>query len=200
MKKSLFVCVLFTLAGLASAQTFTDLAGNATYEGKTGLKKLATAIDANFSLLESGTTIDGSFQDVTADGNVVAGTNITATAGNITATAGTLVTGVGLDAVGAVDLDYGSADVTDHTFVTDGTGDAEIVLPNDSIGDAEIAFDEVTGADLTLTDCAAITSSARVQGATLGVGATLTLQLTGTQLEAVVAGVTNVLDADVTTP
>lgn len=46
--------------------------------------------------------------------------------------------GGGIDAIGAVDMDYGSADVTDHTFTTDGTGDSEIVLPNNSIGDAEI--------------------------------------------------------------
>jgi hypothetical protein len=44
----------------------------------------------------------------------------------------------GLDAIGAVDMVYGSADVTDHTFTTDGSGNSEIVLPNDSIGDAEI--------------------------------------------------------------
>ena len=112
---------------------------------------------------------------VTARDGLTAGTNITATAGNIQATAGTLLTGVGLDAVGAVDLDYGSADVTDHTFVTDGTGDAEIVLPNDSIGDAEIAFDEVTGADLTLTDATAITASGDItaNGDIIGDGATI---------------------------
>ena len=51
---------------------------------------------------------------------------------------GLVETTVGLDGVGAIDLDYGSADITDHTFITDGTGDAEIVLPNDSIGPAEL--------------------------------------------------------------
>jgi hypothetical protein len=84
-------------------------------------------------------------------GNFTIGTNLTVT--------DMIYTGNGLDAIGAVDMDYGSADVTDHTFTTDGTGDAEIVLPNDSIGDAEIAFDEVTGADLTLTDCGRIVSA-----------------------------------------
>jgi hypothetical protein len=57
---------------------------------------------------------------------------------------GTVITLTGFDGLGAVDLDYGSADITDHTFVTDSTGDAEIVLPNDSIGPAEI--DSTTGA------------------------------------------------------
>jgi hypothetical protein len=32
-------------------------------------------------------------------------------------------------------------------------------LPNDSIGDAEISFAEVTGADLTLTDCGAVSGT-----------------------------------------
>ncbi len=57
---------------------------------------------------------------------------------------GLITTLVGLDAIGAVDMDYGSADVTDHTFTTDSTGDAEIVLPDDSIGPAEILTDAVT--------------------------------------------------------
>lgn len=36
-------------------------------------------------------------------------------------------------------INYGSAVVTAHTFVTDGTGTGEIVLPNESIGNAELA-------------------------------------------------------------
>ncbi len=54
---------------------------------------------------------------------------------------GLISTGVGLDAIGAVDLDYGSADVTDHTFLTDSTGDSEIVLPLESIGAGEVLND-----------------------------------------------------------
>jgi hypothetical protein len=57
---------------------------------------------------------------------------------------GQLFTLVGLDGIGAVDLDYGSPDITDHTFVSDSTGDGEVVLPNDSIGPNEI--DSTTGA------------------------------------------------------
>jgi len=65
--------------------------------------------------------------------------------GTITQDAGTtLFMGGLLDATGAVDMDYGSGDITDHTFNTDSTGDAEIVLPNDSIGPAEL--DSTTGA------------------------------------------------------
>jgi hypothetical protein len=44
----------------------------------------------------------------------------------------------GIDGIGAVDLDFGSADITDFSFTTDGTGNAEVVLPAQSIGYAEI--------------------------------------------------------------
>jgi len=71
-----------------------------------------------------------------------------------------------LDAVGAVDMDYGSADVTDHTFVTDGTGTAEIVLPAGSIDGTEILNDTVA---LT-TD----TSGNYVSSATSNGGLTMT--------------------------
>ena len=59
-------------------------------------------------------------------------------------TSGAVYTKIGLDCMGAADMDYGSADVTDHTFTTDSTGDAEIVLPNDSIGDDEIDWNGLT--------------------------------------------------------
>ncbi len=59
-------------------------------------------------------------------------------------TSAVLAVTVGIDAIGAADMDYGSADVTDHTFTTDSTGDAEIVLPADSIGDAEIDWSGLT--------------------------------------------------------
>lgn len=70
---------------------------------------------------------------------------------------GTVITSVGLDGVGAVDLDYGSADVTDHTFITDGTGNAEIVLPNDSIGDAEVDWGSGAG-QIDVTDVESATT------------------------------------------
>src|SRR3990167_1892398 len=34
-----------------------------------------------------------------------------------------------IDGVGAVDMDYGSADITDHTFITDSTTDGDFVVP-----------------------------------------------------------------------
>jgi len=59
-----------------------------------------------------------------------------------------------LDAVGAVDMDYGSVDITDHTFVTDGTGTAEIVLPAGAIDSTEILDGTILEADLKAVDTA----------------------------------------------
>ena len=61
---------------------------------------------------------------------------------------GTVFSAIGFDAIGAVDLDIGSADVTDVAVITDGTGDAEVVLPTGSIGSAEILNDAVTRDDV----------------------------------------------------
>lgn len=82
----------------------------------------------------------------------VTGVDLTLTdCGAITST-GTITATVGFDIVGAADIDYGSVDVLDHTFITDGTGDGEIVLPNDSIGDNEIDWSGLTtSADFTVT-------------------------------------------------
>lgn len=62
---------------------------------------------------------------------------------------GIINTLVGFDGIGAVDLDYGSADITDHTFVTDGTGTGEIVLPDESISTAEITNGTITTTDIS---------------------------------------------------
>jgi hypothetical protein len=96
----------------------------------TATLNLAAASD----LTVGGGQID--YDDMAGSGAI--STSSTAATGVLTVT-GVINTSVGLDAVGAVDMDYGSADVTDHTFITDGTGDAEIVLPDDSIGPAEMA-------------------------------------------------------------
>jgi len=73
-----------------------------------------------------------------------AGSTVNTTPGLAISSTGLIFTKIGLDCMGAADMDYGSADVTDHTFTTDSTGDAEIVLPNDSIGDAEIDWSGLT--------------------------------------------------------
>ncbi len=56
-----------------------------------------------------------------------------------------------LDTTGAADMDYGSADVTDHTFTTDSTGTAEIVLPAGAIDGTEILDDTVDSDDYAAT-------------------------------------------------
>lgn len=73
-----------------------------------------------------------------------------------------------LDGVGAVDMDYGSADITDHTFTTDGTGDAEIVLPADSIGEAEL--NDNTACKFWPVDSIYISMSSTNPGTTFGCG------------------------------
>jgi len=52
----------------------------------------------------------------TTNSGTISAEQLTST-GDATVT-GTINTGVGIDGVGAVDLDYGSADITDHTFTT----------------------------------------------------------------------------------
>jgi len=69
--------------------------------------------------------------------------------GNITQDAGTtLFMGGLLDATGDVDMDYGSADIDDHTFTTDGTGTNEFVIPEGSIDSTEILNDTIANADM----------------------------------------------------
>ncbi len=53
--------------------------------------------------------------------------------------AGTVTAAVGFDCTGDADCDYGNADTDDHTFTTDGTGDGEMVFPENSIGPDEVA-------------------------------------------------------------
>lgn len=131
--------------------------------GTTGGLTLDATTEAN---IEAGVDLAGEVTATDLDTTLIADSVtvtgwVLGTSSATTLTAGTVNIDL-LDGVGAVDMDYGSADITDHTFTTDGTGDAEIVLPDDSIGDAEIAFDEVTGADLTLTDAVAVTTSGTI--------------------------------------
>ena len=77
---------------------------------------------------------------------------------------GLITTLVGLDAIGAVDMDYGSADVTDHTFTTDSTGTAEFVIPAGSIDSTEILDDTILNADINASAAIAIIKTALVAG------------------------------------
>lgn len=109
-------------------------------------------IDNGADLLDGEMIGADTIDDDSIDFGDVTGLDLTLTdCGAITST-GTITATVGFDIVGAADIDYGSVDVLDHTFATDGTGDGEIVLPNDSIGDAEIDWVGLTtSADFTVT-------------------------------------------------
>ena len=122
------------LATTAETTTGTDATRAVTPDG------LEDGFDGSTNIVTVGTITTGTWS-----GSSIADANVD---NDITINSSVLITtGVGLDAIGAVDMDYGSADVTDHTFLTDGTGDAEIVLPNDAIGAAELA--EVDYGDFT---------------------------------------------------
>ena len=126
--------------------------------------------------------LEGTWGAPTIDNTGVALTSITI---------GALLGVDSIDATGAVDMDYGSADITDHTFTSDGgtvildgsvtltTGGNLVVGANtltasdlldgeqigaDTIDDDSIDFADVTGADLTLTDAGAITASGKIIG------------------------------------
>jgi hypothetical protein len=77
---------------------------------------------------------------------------------------GLISTLVGLDGIGAVDMDYGSADITDHTFTTDGTGTAEIVLPAGSIDSTEVLDDTLVNADINSAAAIDLSKTALVAG------------------------------------
>lgn len=65
-------------------------------------------------------------------------------------------------------------------------------IADDTIDDDSIDFGDVTGADLTLTDCGAIT------GTTIGITEGYFDVVSTTQLVFIASGVTNVIDADIT--
>ena len=69
-----------------------------------------------------------------------------------------------LDATGAVDMDYGSADITDHTFTTDGTGTAEVVLPAGSIDTTELLDGTILNADVNSSAAIALSKTALSAG------------------------------------
>jgi hypothetical protein len=73
------------------------------------------------------------------------------TSADTVTTTGTVLATVGFDCVGNVDCDYGSVDIDDHTFITDGTGTSEIVLPAGSIDGTEILDDTIDSADYAAT-------------------------------------------------
>jgi hypothetical protein len=93
----------------------------------------------------------------------VSGTDHTMTIGSAlitfsgAVTSGGAITSSGtFDATGAVAMVIGSGDITGLTITTDGTGNAELTLPADVIGDADIDWGtgagQVSGADITFAE------------------------------------------------
>ncbi len=90
----------------------------------------------NFSVASDGIDIDTS-------GNI---TNAGTIASGVITVTGLINTSVGLDAVGAVDLDYGSVDVTDHTFTSDGGTtiiDGSITAIGEDLGSTTAEWNDV---------------------------------------------------------
>jgi hypothetical protein len=158
----------FALAGVLFAanavvwkvgdNAYVDEEGDATFNSINGTINV-TSLTAATLVSNATLKVYGKTLELKASATVA--TNITATSGDIEATAGTVYAGVGFDVVGNVDMDIGSADVDDITLITDGTGDGEIVLPNQSIGNAELA-DDAVGADELASDAVVKLSLAAV--------------------------------------
>lgn len=85
-----------------------------------------------------GGELGGTWASPTIDDSVTVTGWVLGTSSATQLTSPTIITDL-IDGNGAVDMDYGSLDITDHTFITDSTGDGEIVLPDDSIGPSEMA-------------------------------------------------------------
>lgn len=120
------------------------------------LGTITSGVGTALTALDGENIQNDTIDDDSIDFADVTGVDLTLTdCGAITST-GTVTATVGFDIVGAADIDYGSVDVTDHTFVTDGAGDGEIVLPNDSIGDAELnwaGFTDLAAGGVLTGDC-----------------------------------------------
>jgi len=119
----------------------------AYYTGEISLSGSGLRRIANGSL--SGTNI---FMDSTVSGQTLHATTLITGSGGASIDGdaffqSTIFTSIGLDAIGAVDMDYGSADVTDHTFLSDGTGTAEFVLVAGAIDGTEILDDTILVAE-----------------------------------------------------
>lgn len=104
-------------------------------------------IDNGSDLLDGEMIAADTIDDDSLDFADITGVDLTLTdCGAITST-GTITAAVGFDITGAVDIDYGSADVTDHTFLSDGTGTGEFVLKAGAIDGTEILDDTIDSAD-----------------------------------------------------
>lgn len=208
MKKSIFIALIVGIAGIATAQPFTDI-DSAQYEGKTKFRKMAAAVDANFSLLE-GTPGAKNGATVTADDQVgavhktvltLADTPVVVDGTSGAGFGGTklydfpsgrvLVLGViaenitisvdtnGLDAADGGDVSFGTTVAGDGTL----TGTDVDLLPSTSIDPINTATD------------AALAASAQFDGTSTAKDLYINMLIDDADIEAVV---TNTVDATVT--
>jgi len=151
----LFLLLVFSCHALAVAQPEWE---------ETGLDAIAPITLSHNVSIGSGTPVNGAKLSVDGDDNEVQLTVqahstqtdsvviIENSDGTEVATidvSGLITTAVGLDVIGTGGMDYGSASVTDHTFTTDGTGTAEVVLPAGSIDSTELLDATITTSDIS---------------------------------------------------
>lgn len=150
MKKTIiiaFAVLLTILVGLVYAD-LTGTEGLAIDLSSVGAGTDFTIAFDPTELLGNRTWGDASTDTIVWTWDRATGTDLTMTVGNaIVSFNGTVTAGVGFDVTGAADVDYGSADVTDHTFLSDGTGTGEFVLKAGAIDGTEILDDTVDSAD-----------------------------------------------------
>ena len=195
----------FTAAGdTGSNQTISDSNTLSLLGGTNGIDTVGSATDTitiNLDTTEIGTTTFGSGSAATWTFDASAGTDTTIAFGNNTQTFTTgtatfsgdvliaAASRVDVSSAGALNLGtttatsavLGSSALTSLTVTTDGTGNAEVVLPGQSIGAAEILNDSVTAtqlaasltfADGDLLDLSAINTSSTTEGLKLPQNAT----------------------------
>ncbi len=127
--------------------TLKALTGDGTIEG-------ATLTEGGNAVYSSGETpggeLGGTFASFTIDDSVTVTGWVLGTSSATQLTSPTVIVNL-IDTTGAADIDYGSADVTDHTFLSDGTGTGEFVLKAGAIDATEVLDNTLDFADLSDT-------------------------------------------------
>lgn len=131
MKTNLFklitLGVLLAAGGLSAQQVTIPAVETNVYDLLSGNRRTVSATDPvvfNQRWDSSGTTFDAWIWSITDSNSATASRVWRASVGGSDVAYlgkdGTFLTLVGFDGIGAIDLDYGSADITDHTFTSDG--------------------------------------------------------------------------------
>jgi len=168
----------------ATWKDFILLEGDASAASTTRFPLDATGTVLRLSDVADTVTIGagGDFTDVVITGNAFASPSFSVTgAGALTAvsvTTGSMVMSDGLlDGVGAVDMDYGSADITDHTFTSDGgTVILDGSVTSSTLTSGRVTFASTSGLlvdDLDLTFSTDTLTATKIGATTLAGTATL---------------------------